>query len=433
MDNKNNIEQFDDLFKQAFDKASATPPPGVWEAVSAGTSAATTAVGTSVIAKLVGVKAAAILGSVALVVTTLVVLNQDDSKLSNSDDNSSIVQNEELVIDDNKASAELDQTGSKVVVDSSVDEGAGENIISEIQENSKSNTGENIIKYERNNDGEITYPTDVQDGLNKTDQALYDVDPVQSGFNVELKPSNATVCVNSSVSMSLISPEKVASLVWLLDGKLISTEGLTQTILMVAPGQHKITVSGKTLSGYKFNKDHTVTVTSASAEFQISDLGNGAIDLVSNRAVAKSQWYANQVLIGENKRELIYNTSQTEVQFVHMVTDVQGCRDTAVQNFKAKDQCDFKIYIRDAITPYLLDGKNDELEIEMPEVENFHFTVYDPSNAKVIFDTNNPQIGWNGKYENIGALVPVGQYVYRLIYDCGGKTFTKRGKVEVKD
>lgn len=434
MDNKNNIEQFDDLFKQAFDQASTTPPPGVWEAVSAGTSGATTAAGTSVIAKLASIKAAAILGSVALVVTTLVVLNQDNSELPNSEDVPSIVKTEEVVANDKKSSSEevrvAEENGEQ-----SKNQISNKTNTAEQNQVDPSNNPVNNLNPEGSEEGtsQVKNSGTSADGSKAAETPVDKVETVSSPFEVVLKASASEVCLNGSVEFTLSSNEKVASLAWLMDGKLLSTKGQSLRILMLKSGTHRITVSGKTVSGATFSKEQNVAVKSASAEFEFADRGNGWIDLTSNRAVATSQWYANQLLIGENKRELTYHATENEVQFVHMVTDENGCRDTAIQNYKAKDACDFEIIIRDAITPYLLDGKNDQLDIDMPEVDNYHFTVYDPSNANVIFDTKDPQVSWNGKYENMGALVPVGQYVYRLIYDCGGKTVTKRGKVEVKD
>ena len=60
-------------------------------------------------------------------------------------------------------------------------------------------------------------------------------------------------------------------------------------------------------------------------------------------------------------------------------------------------------------------------------MKNFEMAIYNRW-GELLFSTNDPYEGWNGKKNNVGTLAPNGVYVYQLKYeDSRGNTFTDKG------
>jgi gliding motility-associated-like protein len=71
-----------------------------------------------------------------------------------------------------------------------------------------------------------------------------------------------------------------------------------------------------------------------------------------------------------------------------------------------------EMYIPNAFAP---EGVNKEFKPVMAFVnnENYLMQIYNRF-GQLIFDTNNPEVGWDGKYK--GDLVPSGVYIYLILY-----------------
>lgn len=88
--------------------------------------------------------------------------------------------------------------------------------------------------------------------------------------------------------------------------------------------------------------------------------------------------------------------------------------------------CD-TVYVPTGFTPNG-DGKNDELKPTAGfEVNNFIFRVYNRV-GQVIFETRQPQVGWNGRYKAVDQ--PQGTYIWTFTYSGPGqRTKVFRGTV----
>jgi len=72
------------------------------------------------------------------------------------------------------------------------------------------------------------------------------------------------------------------------------------------------------------------------------------------------------------------------------------------------DTCDFTYFAPNAFTPNG-DGRNDTFQIFISETSKFNLKIFNQWGEK-IFETNNPNLGWDGLYN--GMYSPVGVYTY---------------------
>lgn len=422
MDKQQNISEFDKLFKQTFEGASNPVPPGIWEGVSSATSGAGSAAGSSVLSKIVGMKGAAIIGSVAVVVTSavLVVNSLTDTNIEEiSSDTPAINTIETPTVDDG------DEAQNDQVSIAEYNDNRQEGELTEVTK-----TG-NVIpspKDGMDNPSSTTPVAPVTDGEGDNGQSKNDVDMVP--LSGEILSMSGTICVHQKVDFVFRSKQAFKTIQWKLNGNHISSTNQFVSFLFDAAGDQVVSLVATTENGRQLSVKKTVTVGSASADFKVSQR-NGIFDIAALKPLKENQWFANQVLIKENQSSIQFEPIVEKTTIVHMVTDLNGCRDTARQTIVRQPDCDVDLRIYDVITPYYMDGVNDDFIIELPAVEKYRLTIYNFKDGKVVFDSEDQNEKWNGRFENTGALVPGGNYLYNLIYVCNGKSSTKQGKVTV--
>lgn len=92
------------------------------------------------------------------------------------------------------------------------------------------------------------------------------------------------------------------------------------------------------------------------------------------------------------------------------VTRANGCQRTA--SLEVQEICEPSVFVPNAFTPDD-DGLNDVFKAYVNNVQLYNFRVIN-RRGQVIFYTENPSEGWDGKYE--GQDAPIGVYVYRINY-----------------
>ncbi len=114
-------------------------------------------------------------------------------------------------------------------------------------------------------------------------------------------------------------------------------------------------------------------------------------------------------------RSLQIVLADTGIHHIRMIaTDRFLCTDTLDTDvFVYRD---FTLFMPNAFTPNG-DGKNDEFGPvgQIHSLEKYELNVYDRWGGKV-FTSTDPKDIWNGKFDNTGADLPPGAYVYDLVY-----------------
>lgn len=423
MDKHNNISEFDNLFKQSFEGASNPVPPGVWEGVSSATTGA--GAGTSILTKIVGIKGAAIIGSVAVLVTTAVVL-------TNSLKESKQIENEPVPVEQKEIANTKDSRGSETLAP---EIGSYDSKETEIKEASPKTEGGKAT----NNPVDNSNPISTNNGSVGNQPQSNDITPgkIQKSPEV-IKPTgriitiSQTACINQQVDFTLQSSSIIKRYEWSLNGEPVQMSRQFMSFLFNKPGRQTVSVIAETEAGQRFETNTTIQVESANASFRVSQK-DGKINLSAVKALKENQWFANQVLVKENQPSFQYEPTSEETMIVHIVTELNGCKDTARQTVVRKPDCNIDFEVHDVITPYNVDGFNDAFYIDLPPVDGYRLTIYNYKDSKVVFDSDDQNEKWNGQYDNVGGLVPGGSYSYKLVYRCDGKTITKPGNVTVKE
>jgi len=119
-------------------------------------------------------------------------------------------------------------------------------------------------------------------------------------------------------------------------------------------------------------------------------------------------------------QKLKFNYKDTGSYLIKMiVNDKFLCTDT-LEDFVFVYR-DFSLFMPNAFSPNG-DGKN---EVFVPfgqihSLASYSLTVFDRWGAK-IFNSSDPEVGWNGRFNNTGKDVPSGVYIYDLNYKVGNK------------
>ena len=110
-----------------------------------------------------------------------------------------------------------------------------------------------------------------------------------------------------------------------------------------------------------------------------------------------------------------YTFRDTGLQEVELViTHYYGCKDTARQFIDVEPQITY--FMPNAFTP------NDDAKNEIFRgggffrgIRDFQMTIFDRWGG-VLFQSHNPEDGWNGRKNNTGRSAPNGVYVYHIMF-----------------
>lgn len=249
-----------------------------------------------------------------------------------------------------------------------------------------------------------------------------------------IEPSIFKGCIPQNVFFNnLSSPiDDTYDIVWEFgDG---STSGeISPTYIYETPGVYDVSLSvtspiGCTISDFFPNlitveaspvADFTFTPNSPSnfqPEVEFTDLSIDAI-----------QWFWNfNEMESSFEQNPIYTFPDTGLQEITLiVTHESGCQDTLTQFIDVVPKVAY--FLPNAFSPNY-DSVNDEFFGKgfFVGLQNFSMTIWNRW-GELVFETNDPYEGWNGKKMNIGKDSPLGVYVVVVKY-----TGPRGGDVELK-
>jgi len=147
-----------------------------------------------------------------------------------------------------------------------------------------------------------------------------------------------------------------------------------------------------------------------------------------DRSTGASSWQWNfdeeAVLF---QKDPVYTFQDTGVHRIELiVTHSSGCPDTIVKIIDIVPISTF--HVPNAFSPND-DGKNDDFKGKgfVEGLNNFSMTIWNRW-GELVFETNNPEEGWNGRKLNTGDDSPIGVYVYQIQYTAPrGEVKTLKG------
>ncbi|MBI3511018.1 MAG: gliding motility-associated C-terminal domain-containing protein [Bacteroidetes bacterium] len=156
-------------------------------------------------------------------------------------------------------------------------------------------------------------------------------------------------------------------------------------------------------------------VASFSATPTLTDILNPLI-YFTNTSSGANTWYWSY---GDSTTSTLYQQNHTydfpgNYPVYLIVQNDSGCSDTAYMNIVVNDYHTF--YIPNAFTP----NDDNHNEIFIPVFSNILSQDYDlmifDRWGKIVFESKDPEVGWNGTWQNKGDNAPEDVYVYKIEY-----------------
>jgi len=146
-------------------------------------------------------------------------------------------------------------------------------------------------------------------------------------------------------------------------------------------------------------------------------------DLSTNASYWEWEFGEGSTSTDQNPIQYYYTDGFYDITLI--VTSPDGCKDTMVK-IDYIDVVGPEIFVPSLFTPNN-DGANDVLWVRGEEIVSFEFRVYNQLGL-LMFQTNNPKLGWSGKVE--GKDQPAGNYIWTVTGETRrGKTVFNQGVV----
>ncbi|MCS6819017.1 MAG: gliding motility-associated C-terminal domain-containing protein, partial [Chitinophagales bacterium] len=247
---------------------------------------------------------------------------------------------------------------------------------------------------------------------------------------------DATVaqCPGDSVRLTArnTQPGQLLSYEWFPPSLILSGQG-TANPLVSPPRDTTFRVSVKNQLGCVYEADVFVDVVSKlpslNAYSQPYTIGYGdtAQLAFTGEGVARFEWKYDSTLSSINIPDPKAFPLQTTI-YTLFAEDSNGCTvsDTTVVYVFRTPCKQGGVYLPNAFTPNG-DGKNDILVVRSLSITELYFAVYDRW-GQLVFETRNPQQGWDGSYG--GKPLDSGVFGYYLKARCdNGEFIEKKGNV----
>ena len=238
-----------------------------------------------------------------------------------------------------------------------------------------------------------------------------------------IDPSSFNGCEPMSVFFKNLSVpiDSTYEILWTFgDGG--TSDRISPSHVYTTPGVYDVHLSIKSPIGCFIEADYPNWITvrqspDAGFSYTPSELSsfNKEIFLVDESKNAKTvDWLIDGriPLFGLNPNYMFRDTGVHEIR--QIVIHENGCRDTLIQYIDIEPKV--TLFMPNAFTPNG-DGTNDLFGGVgiFDGMKEFHMGIWDRWGS-LIFETKNPEEGWNGKIKNTEVSVQNGVYVYRISY-----------------
>ncbi|HRS53919.1 MAG TPA: gliding motility-associated C-terminal domain-containing protein, partial [Bacteroidales bacterium] len=225
--------------------------------------------------------------------------------------------------------------------------------------------------------------------------------------------SDTIICPGQLLTLDAGNPG--SSYIW-------STGASTQILDIAAPGNYSITVTD-------------INNCSNIANFKVTLLLYPELDLGDDMILCEMKPIVIDAGNNYNITEYIWNTGEITRSIkvydpgIYSVTITNACGSNSDSIFIAVDDtCSWVIFIPNAFTPNG-DGDNDVFRTFGSEnIIDFNMKIFNRW-GEMLFQSNNINTGWNGKYE--GEIQPNGVYTYIITFQVRGRDIIQNrfGKV----
>lgn len=166
---------------------------------------------------------------------------------------------------------------------------------------------------------------------------------------------------------------------------------------------------------------------------KIQDIYNPSFSLENtSEGQSRTQTFLPDGRVLEDLQKIMFTITDTGKFVISQITyNGYGCTDTIYDTLQVTSP--FNIWVPNAFTPNG-DGINDLFNYKLTGAEALVMMNIYNRWGEIVYRSDNPIGGWNGKMDNTGEALPPGIYTYVLIVgvkDGGGYNYTKRGTVNL--
>ncbi len=435
MKNKNNIEQFDEFFKENMKGLEPELPAELWSAIDNAYHTGQSATGNIAVAVSKTI-ASVIIRAAAVIVPTVVIGYYLVAYIQN-DSISTKEQNQILVAEPTN---QIDNVPS--MVKQSITETPKQQETTSVQVQ-KSTKPKIILGYSQNQKSVKPFEREPNPiaGLNaKEGTALKQ--PTELGNNSSKAMALATVnfdieqqeiCYGDIIKLTNTASGYFASFHWDFDdGHTLDQVAKEQiTYRFDRPGVYNITLVGITIDGQKMNIARKIKVAISQAYFVIDKSAYPEIKFSNqSKNAATYVWDFGDNSPLSTVKNPIHRFNVVDKATVMLIAQNGTCTDTfrmdvSLAQTDAKEQ----IFIPNVITPDW-DGINDVWQVKASNITSYRLIIMDKT-GKVIKESTDNTEGWRGIYADGRPCAP-GDYYYVLTMSMNGKPeFTKTGSIKL--
>ena len=242
---------------------------------------------------------------------------------------------------------------------------------------------------------------------------------------------NIEVCRGEQTTITVINlaPSNPLTYDWSPDSEIITGDG-TNTITVQPDSTTVYSVTGTNSFGCEVTIETTVTVNSIGfINLTTSTTNDTIIEGNSTFVTVLPSGYNYTWIEGVSHPNSQTTEVSPETTTTYYVTaENNGCtKSDSITIYVKELLCgEEDVYIPNAFTPNN-DNANDNLFVRGNNIEKLIFRIYDRW-GELMFETNNQQEGWDGKYKGLDCKPAV--FVYYLEMTCtGGETYFEKGNI----
>lgn len=449
MEENKNINEFDNLFKEAFNKAEVTPPADAWSAIqsqvgSAGAGAAGT--GGGFISGLTSIKGILIAAAVATgIITTVVIATNDNDKTATETKKEVVANNNETTTQptitdngntgnddielniDNTADAEMPAPTNntpKVNGSNGTDKATTPNTGN--SGGDIPSTGNDISGNAGNDNEELgTNPNEARD---REWHAPSNLKPLPTPRVSIVLEKSGVVCMGSFVKLSLQSdnpwPKLNNNYFWDYGDGTTGLNGAVTSHLYEKAGKYTV----KVILVDKVVDERVVVVSGARAGFEAMDMGEGKFKFNNTSEGATTyKWYFGDESENDGTMDpehQYYSENATNYKVTLIAINADGCADT----FENRLVNRYTIHKEAPTAPNVFtpangtvsgsNGINDNFTVAIDGEDLYDLVIYN-ADKQVVFKSNNKEKTWDGT-DLSGNLCAQGIYYYILRYSYQG-------------
>ncbi len=398
MEKFNNIEEFEQLLQDKLNTHSVSAPSDVWANVasSVGSKVSVFSQLSTYLSSFTNIlKVALFVGGIATVVAVLVAENVEKPEVIQE-------QTEETVSNENNNT-------ESILLEN--EEASNKNIASETSVQNIKTAKKETVSAQKN-EAKPDLPNNLKE------QKLPEIQPEAAkqtnekgakNIGTSLLISNRTPCLNEVITLSN-SSQLLGS--WTVNGKSIAENQAQIDYKCDKIGTFSISLKSK-----KVSEQSTITVNNFATKINTSKGETGVYNFSLVNKTILANWYKNNKLISTNTntiKVILNNVGQYEIKALPINN---SCALAAITEVNIEQKGKFEFYT--AFTPGI-DGINDNYKVTIENYKSFFIQIFSAKNKKV-FETNDPNLGWNGREFNNGIECKTGEYIAKVAYQLNGE------------